>query len=143
MPPGNRIEHAPKLQIAYKNFGRTVATEVIANVRFHEMIAATSATIPSILPPQDTSGFAIKLDDINGTLGTEKRRRFAIGQDEFRVMIELSFTDIFGERSTTVYDIKFVPEDNDFTYMGAKRKQEQPEKLRWYSPKRLLPKVKR
>lgn len=116
LPSTNRFTDKAKLQIIYRNFGRTIATDVIINVRFFEMASATYASTPSILAAGSGGFFAFDLANINGPLSAEKLARFQSGDDLFRVVIEISFTDIFQKRGKIVYDVHWDNHDGIFKF---------------------------
>jgi hypothetical protein len=122
LPPTTRFERITRLEITIKNFGRTVATDVISNVRFHDMESATAATTPCIVAPGATNTFPYLITDINGPLSDEEFLSFTSGHKVFKIVVEVSFTDIFDKRVTTVYDIFWDIKDRGFKFTSVRRK---------------------
>jgi hypothetical protein len=121
-PPSSVFDNLTRIQVTFKNFGRTVATDIIANVRFHDMVSATAATTPCIVAPTNENSFNILLTQIGPALTADDFRGFNSGTKLLRFVIEISFTDIFEKRVTTIYDAQWDVLDRGVKYTSIRRK---------------------
>jgi hypothetical protein len=122
LPPFNRLETKAKIQVGYKNFGKTTANEVIANIRFPEMKSANLATTPAIIASGASNFCTFEIDSINGTISEADLGRFNSGEKAFGVVVEISFTDIFDKRITTIYFAEWDKDIRAFKHTAIKRK---------------------
>lgn len=116
LPPINRFTRVAKFEMRYQNFGRTIATDVIANVRFHEIPNATHASTSSVMAAGGENLFSANIDEIHGHIPDERLNAFENGTEQLRLVVELSFTDIFGLRTKLVYDVLWDSRDRAFKF---------------------------